>query len=498
MEASVDFGAGEAPMDTYNWHPAIHAGYEETLYFVLIRLRLPLHEPVADQLRAILDVANVPFACEYSVFGHWDALVRVWLTHGGYERLYRLLNKKDQNNIDKFETFAATDIRYLWSGKEHDLLRDVSVTKVLARRKKLIDSAVTNPDLLDSGAWATLEQDGLVIRRHTAAPATESVKFYIALERVGATVPAEGELEAVLDAINLCDMKDRASLYVGKSWFAGYLVRCISDTYSGVLKMSRALDIKLRHTPLRPMTLLIANVDARESDRVNDTRSLSRRAENTLELLDVEDDPSKFTTLNMHDWDALAELVERAHELAGEDVTTLPSLLDLLRACLKDDHNELARALAFLPDSESFLAEYVIRAWTATIGDHWFNELTRQFAADPQFARSAEELRKDKETEWTAGSYAFFAVNTAAFSELFDARLKRQLSADWKDQMLLYAELRNRPAHGKLRAIGHIDMFRDRALRELLDQLIDVIALCSRFRLHAEDERIDEEKREEV
>ena len=475
----------------YNWHPAVHSEYEESLYFILIRLREPLHRPVADQIRGILDVADVHFACEYSIFGHWDALLRIWLTHGGYERLYRLLDKKDANNIDNFETFAATEIRYLWNGTDANLLSDDSIPATLAGNKRHIDAAVRTPDIVDAKTWRKLKSAGLILDRHTPKRRTQSVKFYIALQRV-ADVPAKGELDAVLDALKECKMTECSSLYVGKAWFAAYLVRCISPRYSDVLKFSRALDVALRRMPLRPMTLLIANVDARESDGVNDARSLSRRAEKTLELLNVEDGPSKFTNLGSHDWDALSELVDRAHELADDNVSMLSRLLAPLRACLKDDHDELAGALAFLADSESFLAEYVIDSWTSTLGKHWFNELQRHFNADPKLARSAEELKKDKDEEWTAGSYAHFARATASFCDLFDARLKRQLLPSWKQHMLQYAELRNKPAHGKLRAMGHLDTFASDPLRGLLDELLDVIALCSRFRHFAENRGLDE------
>jgi hypothetical protein len=475
----------------YNWHPAVHSAYEESLYFILIRLREPLHRPVADQIRDILAVADVRFACEYSIFGHWDALLRIWLTHGAYERLYRLLDKKDENNIDNFETFAATEIRYLWNGSEANLLSDDSIPKTLARNKRHIEAAVRTPEAVDTKTWRKLKTAGLILDRHKPKRPVQSVKFYIALQRV-ADVPAKGELDAVLDALRECKMTGCSSLYVGKAWFAAYLVRCVSTRYSGVLEFSRALDIALRRMPLRPMTLLVANVDAEESDGVNDARSLSRRSENTLELLNVEDGPSKFTSLGSHDWDALAELVDRAHELADDNISMLPRLLAPLRACLKDDHDELARALAFLADSESFLAEYVIESWMSTLGKDWFRKLKQHFEVDQGLARSAEELKKDKDEDWTAGSYAHFARATASFSDLFDARLRRQLSPNWKQQMLQYAELRNKPAHGKLRAMGHLDTFASEPLRGLLDELLDVIALCSRFRHFAENSGLDD------
>ena len=477
-----------SPTDDYNWHPAIHVDYDETLYFVLLRLKKPLHQPISDQVRDLLDRADIRFACEYSIFGYWDALIRVWLTHGGYERLYRLLGQMHARDDVVFETFAASEIRYLWNeSNPGNLLGDVSVRKALLTHKRDIDTAVKTPEALDAAKWTELKDAHLVIPRREVISDPEHIKFYIALERVGSDVPAHGELDAVLSAIAECDVLDFTSLYVGKAWFAAYLIRCVSPTYRGVLDFSKLLDIKLRHTPLRPMTLLIANLDALESDRVNDSRSLSRRAEQTLELLGVENNPATFTNLNSHDWDALAELVESAHQLAGDDESTLRRMLAILRACMKDDHDELASALAFLPDSESFLAEYAVRSWALTIGNHWFNELKRQFSSGgSDLQRSADEIQKPKD-KWTAGSYAHFAVNTASFHSLFDARLKRELSVDWKAQMLSYADLRNHPAHGKLRALGHVDTFRQAPLRSLLDELLDVTALCSRFRRFAEE-----------
>jgi hypothetical protein len=476
----------------YRWHPVVHhAEYEETLYFLLIRLAEARHRPVAEQIRRVLGDADVHFACEYSVFGYWDVLVRVWLNGNSYHRLARLLKRTELSNVAKFETFETTELRYLWSGRSENLLDEdqPKLLKMLTRREKDVRRAVDNPDQFDSAAWRKFEEDGLVIDHRPAKVAEDgnNVKFYIVLERVGGDIPPEDEQDKVLSAITTCEMTDRSSLYTGNGRFASYLVRCVAESYSDVLHFSASLDIELTGTRLRPMTLLIANTDARESDWVNHPQPLPRRVEHTLNLLALEDGPAKFPNLTTRDWDALYELVQHAHELAGEDGVLLLKLLDILRACLKDDHDELARALAFVSDSEWFFSKYMQRVWALTIGDHWLNELKKQFAADSSLSRSSEAIKKDK-AKWTIGNYAYFAVATATFNKVFDARLRRELIPDWKTQVIRYAELRNEPAHGKLRETEHVDAFRLNSLRSLLLELMDVAALCSRCRHAVEAE----------
>ncbi len=473
----------------FTWHPLVHTReYDETLYFLLIRLEEARHRPVADQIREVLADAEIEYACEYSIFGYWDALVRVWLNDGAYHRLIRKFGDKARSNVQKFEAFVTTEIRYLWNGKGQNILdEDRKVLKALARRQKLVDSVVTIPEEVTDDTWTTLLHDELIIDRSKTEVDRPGVKFYVALERVGGDLTPEGEPEQVLDAIKNCDLTHRSTLYSGMGPYAAYLVRCVADTYGEVLDYSAALDVQLAGTRLRPMTLLVANTDARESDRVNHPKYLSHRAETLLTLLGLDEESLRFAHHNASDWEGLDELLRLAHELAGDDTHLLDTLVGILKACMKDDHDEMARASSFLPASEWFVGKYVISAWRSSLGKQWFTVLMQRFEAEEKLQRSAEELRKGEEN-WTAGSYAHMAVATADFSDEFNARLQRQLMPDWKTQIMNYCERRNEPGHGKLRAIRHLDAFRDKSHRELLRELMETSTLCWRARRMVEQQ----------
>lgn len=447
---------------------------------MLIRLDEARHRPVTEQIRELLQAADVQYACEYSIFGYWDALIRVWLNNGALHRLTRLLDDKHKHiyNVQKFEIFYTAEIRYLWSGNERNLLDDDhDVLNALSRRKKQIENLVAAPNEPDKKSQSLLAEEGLLIDRDHTDVDRPGVKFYIGLERVGGDLIPDGEPMQVLKAIKKCAFVNRATLYSGHSHFAAYLVRCVTDAYHEVLDASACLDIQLSGTRLRPLTLLVANTDAPESDCVNHPKSLSQRAERMLTLLDFHEESLKFATHDAADWEALDDLVNHAHELAGTDKKLLATLISILRACMRDDHDELARATSFLSDSEWFIGKYVIYAWRVSLGENWFNQLKEVFDADPKLARSAEELRKGEE-HWTAGSYAHLAKETANVSEEFDARLKRQLMQDWKRQIMRYYERRNEPVHGKFRSIPHLDVFKDKAHRTRICELMETSVLC--------------------
>jgi hypothetical protein len=485
----------------YNWHPVVHAEeYEETLYFLLIRLHQPRHRRVSEQIRRVLETAGIEFACEYSIFGYWDALVRAWLTHDSYLRLMRVLKRRTESNVAKFETFVASEMRYLWAGTSTELLNgDQKAFDALARCRREVRATVDNPDAASEHDLTRLQEEGLIISREVNEPVVAepdvgpaTIKFYIALQRIGGDLDPDEESSMVLRAVEECGLTSFTSIYGGTSRFAAYLIRCVVPTYSDVLEASAELDIHLAGTRLRTMTLLVANTDARESDQVNQKKPLTRRAENTLRLLALQDEPaSTFANLTQRDWDSLNELVERAHEIGSTDQVLLLWLIDIYRACVKDNQDELARAVAFITDTEFFVAEYMVFAWSDVIGDHWFSALRRAFNGTAGYERHAAEMDRNKDEDWTAGSYAHLAVGTVEvdepYSELFDARLRRQLMPDWKQRIMAYAKLRNGPAHGKLRRVEHLDAFRVDELRALLLELMDIAAFCSRIRRAAEE-----------
>ncbi len=102
-----------------NWHPRVHVRFGEKLYFYLLRLRQPLQEPVADHMQKILLRADIASGCEYSVFGQWDGLLRVWLPEASQHRLLFVLAQ--DRDVAEVRHFEAEQVRYLWTGKSDDL-----------------------------------------------------------------------------------------------------------------------------------------------------------------------------------------------------------------------------------------------------------------------------------------------------------------------------------------------------------------------------------------
>src|SRR6476469_6843106 len=107
----------------YNWHPAVHTRFGETLYFFLLRVKRHYCGSVPDQVKSILEGAGVDAACEYTLYGHWDALIRVWLTSASRLRLLEEL-AKPESNIEEAPDYTVTQIRYLWSDNKGDLMSE--------------------------------------------------------------------------------------------------------------------------------------------------------------------------------------------------------------------------------------------------------------------------------------------------------------------------------------------------------------------------------------
>jgi hypothetical protein len=441
---------------SHNWHPAVHTRFGEQLYFCLIKLEQPLHRPVSEQIRSVLDSARVRYACEYSIFGYWDALVRVWLNSSSEQRLREVFARPSSNVADA-RRFVATQIRHFWSGDASNLLAPSrELREAIAERDGDVRLTVEHPDHGQEDVWRRLSDAGLLIERQR--PATSSaVKFYVALQRGGGELPHDFEEQAVLGAIDSSGLAPRTSLYSGSGEFADYLVRCVADSYDEVLHWSATLDVNLGVTKLRPMTLLVANTAAYESDNVNDIDVLSSDDQATLDLLELGDQSQQlFTRLSMVQRAALNGLVRSAYELSEQYRPLRSKLRDLLRASIEDDRNALTSSLAFLLDFEWFLSAYLRRAWAEVYGRDWPAELAGRFEDNGKKAPTPEEMSSEK---WTLGAMFHTAIESASLDDDVEARFVLQLGDYWATQMETLLSLRNRIAHGRLRAIQQLDDF---------------------------------------
>ena len=198
----------------YNWHPAVHRLFGEELRFYLIRLREPRHIRVTEQIRSVLSLVDIPFACEYSVFGTFDALVRVWLTRVAEPRFIRAFSDRS-NNIAEARYFQPSTIQYLWNDSDVDLLAgDRAISVAIAERRDDIDIAARDLDGCPHDVRERLLEAGLLIRR----PINDDgeVKFYVALTRYGGDMARDVETQHVLAALDKTGRRDQSSLY--SSW----------------------------------------------------------------------------------------------------------------------------------------------------------------------------------------------------------------------------------------------------------------------------------------
>jgi hypothetical protein len=433
----------------YNWHPAVHTRFGETLYFFLLRVKRHYRGSVADQVQSILNGAGVSAACEYTLYGHWDALIRVWLTSASRLRLLEEL-EKPESNIEEAPDYTVTQIRYLWSENGGDLMSESRKMRPnVTERFGDIMTAVDEFDrMLAPQLIQRLTKAGLLVERPETT-SDDPVKFYLCLE----TDPNLGQIAArnrILKALEAAGLTDRSSLYTGSGSFANYLIRCVADTYSEILQLTAALDEGLEGLDARPMTLLVADRHTRESDNVNDTSALSPEDENSLDLLNLSEPEVKrlLKRLTAAQRDSLHALVRLAYEHSEGDEQLREKLRDLLRASCRDDHPGVAAASAFLVEFEWFFGEYLKRTWGLLYGAVWMDHLAAIFAEKYPEKDWAQRIY-DPDT-WSLGLCVSMAIAAAENDPRLAARFSQQLP-QWKSQMRISKDLRNKVAHGQLR-----------------------------------------------
>lgn len=441
----------------YNWHPAVHADkFGETLYFFLIRLREPLHTPVTEQIRDLLQAAGIQFACEYVIFGEWDALVRVWLTPSAYNRLVQLMSPGAGNNVEEFQGFRTSQIHYLWSDHGGDLLtHDTDILTAIAANTDAIESTANDPHHSDNETWVALETEGLILPRSQAG--TTGVKFYTALLRTGQKSSVEEDVDAINQALVASGMAEQASLYVGAGHLANYMVRCVAERFDQVLDLVASFDEHLGTTRLRPMTLLIANTNARESDHVNDPTPLTLDENNDMEILGL-DDPAPLVRLEADQRLALHGLIVKACTLPANDGDLRQKLLKILRASVLNNQAELREQLSFVLEFEFYFRTRMISEFTAIFGNDWFNVIKAKCEMDPRWQDHVKKM-SEPIPKWTIGTYKFTALACCSFSPEFKVRIEKQLGEDWSVETDNHLPIRNEVSHSLRAERQQIDSF---------------------------------------
>ncbi len=476
------------PVTDFNWHPAIHTkAYREELYFFLVRYREPHYTPVASQLRRLLAAAGVTHACEYTIFGYWDGLVRVWLSPSSRNRLVSLLDSHEYN-IEEHRFLVATNVHYLWHS-DADLLKDNrEVLGRITKFERQIGEIVAS-DVCPAPAADKLRDAGLILRRPASAPG--NVKFYIVLEKAGEPMTRSKQMPLVLKGLEGAGMTARSSLYAGDGDLAVYLVRCVADSYADVLEWTARLDPHLKDTRLRSMTLLVANADALESDHVNDPAVISQAAEQVLQLLGVEGDEHHergfLAALSEEDQAAFCRIVRGAYEKAVPGTELQEQFTAILCASLRNDHQAFKGSLPFLVDLEYYFGAYLQGAWSDVFGENWLSAVVEQLATGDKNAKAAAAAMSRPQEEWGLGPYIQGALETAGINVIFASRLSRQLGGDWRRRVRSLHGLRNDFSHGRLARLQWLRDYSGKGGKLLVD-LVDACAFSSLCERLADDE----------
>lgn len=441
----------------HNWHPGVHTRFGEKLYFYLLRLKSPLRaNEVEGRIRNLLDAADVKHACEYAVYGDWDVLIRVWLSPSWKKQFLSALNRADDTSTVR--AFEANELRYLWAGSSADLLApEPEVEARIAENLGEIRNYAEGETKVDAATREALTNAGLLLPRSQTEGA-DPVKFYICLKIYG-DLSRAAEVDRVLTALDNAGLSERATLYSGIGSFADHLVKCVAHTYSEVMTLNASLSEALQDLDMRPMTLLVANSRARESDNINDVARLTAEDDVVLGLLKLDaGGPALLAGLPPAQRQALHALVEDVYRRSVDDLQLREKLRDLLRASLENNFDEVRNTLVFLLDLEAFLTDYLVkRAWPAGYGPDWTTALAQELEEADEGSFHSDLLRKiDK---WTLADCVKMAVRSAEVNADVNLQITKDLDSDWKPQMYVLKRIRNAVAHRELRETGSFDEF---------------------------------------
>jgi len=435
---SQQFKASSIHASRLVWHPGVHAWYNEHCYYFLLRLRDPDLE-IVHALTGLLAKSQISSFCTYALYGYYDILLRTWATVQKRARFVRLL--EEQRLIERVHEFQAISINYLWMNGAPSAQ---DVQGQCPRFRGDIESVAS--ELVGHNGKQSPVLDRLISEKllHLKPHREQtSIKFYVALSRVPGAMEHPYETEEITTFFSSTDIGLRdISVYCGIG-FANYLVKAFVESYSDVLTAMKAIVAKGRRLNLRPMTLLIANNDAPESDYID-----VNWHEFPTQLLQLE------MTLGMRYAPMIAKLTEEERQAVGNLYHQHSHLLGtpfepifraLFTARLDQDELQLQEKLSFMVRLEGLLRKFFINAWQQKIsGGDWFQIVTQEGAAGVNLSPDKNPVR-----EYTLGDFVTVTDKLIALGHLRREDIEHTLQSNWRKRLDAIREPRNAFAHGK-------------------------------------------------
>ncbi len=430
-------------------------------------------------MQEVLNTAGVRHACQYTLYGYWDGLIRVWMTDSLKRRFLRTIKSKtNELGVEDVRYFEVSSLYYMWHKPESDLLEEGPSIGQFNAFEDTIRAASGDSDLLRDPA-KLLEKDLLLDR----PPWPDGgVKLYITLEYTAPSSAAEDhEVAQLRRAVENAGLDKRCSLYVGHG-FARYLLRCVVDDFDSVLGLTEEFYLQLRDLyrsglALRPATFVIMQASV-ESDNLNYFGSLSGQDEITAERLELSSrGRDLFAEMSQDERWHVHELVVRSDSLAEEDERLNSRLIALIKACVEADVDEVVDLLTFVVDLEWLFRSYVLPVWGAHYGDEWRKTLVER-AKLTEPGEDWTEATKRGPSEWSFGTLHRLADVSGRDNAAVQATLTRDIGDGWHGQIQALVDLRNYAAHSKARSVDRIDDLSGR-WGQLVEETINSVEIYS-------------------
>jgi len=477
------------------WRPEVHAALREQCYYYLIRFRRPAYSGILNHLSKLLRRESLDSACVYLVYGHWDALVRVWATHSARDRFAQHLITQQSGDLLAVSEFRVDRIQYGASESTATRpVREADVTGELVdiRRVVLADSARELPQREDLQVVVDrLESRGLLAHVRSSPP--DAIKFYTVFEPIDG-VPwtrfqnddVQSQLFEKLTNVGL----DSISVYHGTG-FAQSFVKSVAPDLPTVQRASLELaDMTNGH--LRPMTLILASEGAIEVDTIDEAKYLvgGRSVQNWEGVFDKEWILVLASAAPEIQEEVLGQLDHFAPLSTSE--STGENFRDIFRGVVQNDVRALRQGLAFLPALEFELRQLLVR----TVGPRLAADLGKPAKKWPELVRELadgsssignldrEELgRPDlRPSDWSMSPVRSAILLAAQRSADIEVLVSGQLGRDWSATTETAVYVRNVGAHGRLFSAQPSELIRSgvewrKDSRIFLRQILEALAV---------------------
>ena len=417
------------------WAPAVHEFYEETCYYFLLRLENPTGD-VVSTVSQLLARALISSFCVYELFGYYDVLIRIWATARRRHRFIQVLDA-NKHYIEDAREFQASGIQYLWA--ENEDIPSVEVSHHVKEIAEVRRSIATHEPVKKE----TIERIQSLGLAHGLPQRDKSyIKVYIALSRIRSDTAERHEAEYVRKSIkDAKELLEDVSIYTGIG-FANYLIKAMVPEFSKIDEITTALLAPLlQEFQLRPMTLIIANNDAPQSDVIDSEGEASLTLYH-IELVLGPDFAGVINNLTVIEKESVASIFDEFKSLLGTPFGTV--FEGLLKARLKEDAFLLGEKLIAILRIENLLREFLLDLYKSKLGGDWFSVVKK---TAPSCGVSAD---KSPVRDYTLHDYLVITDKLIAEGSISRHDVEKVLATGWKRKLDEVKDIRNEFAHGNI------------------------------------------------